>query len=87
MSRDTTRSKDQKVIAPDQQKRFITMNYLAKFGVYRSHESKDIAFFECHVTPCDLKIKRSLDMPSKNFPSLSIVLPSLMFIGLMEVEI
>ena len=67
MSRDTTSSKDLKVIAPGQQKDFIIMNYPAKFGVYRSHRSGDIAVFSCHVIPRDQKIKRSLYQFNKNF--------------------
>ena len=68
ISRDTTRSKDQNVIALTQQKFSIIMNHPARFGVYRSQGSGDIAAFRCHVIPDtrNQKIKRSLHLVNKN---------------------
>ena len=42
--------------SPGQQKLFIILNFLAKFGVYKSHGNRDIAVFRFHVIPRDQKV-------------------------------
>ena len=87
MPRDTTLAEGQKIILHDNWKRVIIRYHPAKYGAYRYCGSGDIKFLWCHVIPRDQKTKKLYDMTIGNMSSLGIILPSLVFIGVVEVEI